>query len=62
MSSQNYYNILGIKESSSQDEIKTAYKKLALKWHPDKNRDNAIEAEEMFKMVGYVIRLCLRRS
>ena len=59
MSSQNYYTVLGIKQSASQDEIKTAYKKLALKWHPDKNRDNAIEAEEMFKMVRRMIRLYL---
>lgn len=52
MTSQNYYEVLGITTSASQSEIKQAYKKLALKWHPDKNRDNGDQAEEMFKLVA----------
>ncbi len=43
-----YYNTLGIKSSASKDEIKKAYKKLAHKYHPDKNPDDP-NAEEKFK-------------
>ncbi len=48
----NYYHILGISQSASQREIKEAYRKLALRYHPDKNPDNAY-AEERFKEISH---------
>ncbi|MDP6929486.1 MAG: DnaJ domain-containing protein, partial [Planctomycetota bacterium] len=47
-SQRDYYDVLGISRGSSEDEIKSAYRKLALENHPDRNPDNA-EAERRFK-------------
>ena len=38
------YNILGINKSASSSEIKKAYRKLAMKWHPDRNKNNKKQA------------------
>ncbi|KAJ2781064.1 DnaJ sub B member 2, partial [Coemansia javaensis] len=47
-----YYELLGIERTAGADEIKKAYRRLSLQWHPDKNPDNLAEAEERFKQVA----------
>ena len=50
MSSSCYYALLGVPRTASLDQIKRGYRKAALRWHPDKNRD--ADASEKFKLVA----------
>jgi molecular chaperone DnaJ len=47
-----YYEVLGVQRDATPDQVKSAYRKAALKWHPDRNPDNKHEAEEKFRQAS----------
>jgi molecular chaperone DnaJ len=51
MSKRDFYEVLGVKKDAKAEEIKSAYLKLAMKWHPDKNPNNKQESENKFKEI-----------
>jgi len=51
-SKSDYYDILGVSKKASSEEIKKAYRKQALEWHPDRHRDNKEAAEKRFKEIN----------
>ena len=52
MSKRDYYEILGVSKNASASEIKKAYRGLQMKWHPDRNINNKVKAEEKFKEIS----------
>ena len=48
----NYYTILQVERGASDADIKKAYRKLAMKWHPDKNPENVVEASRKFQEIS----------
>lgn len=47
-----YYNILNVGKNATEDDLKKAYRKLAMRWHPDKNPTEKKEAEAKFKQIS----------
>lgn len=54
-----YYKVLQVDRSASDDDLKKAYRKLAMKWHPDKNPSNKKEAEAKFKQIAEAYDVCV---
>jgi|TARA_B110000305_G_C19348128_1_gene592767 curved DNA-binding protein CbpA len=51
--SEDFYEVLGVPRNADDKNIKKSYRKLSLKYHPDKNPDNKEIAEEIFKKISY---------
>ena len=54
-----YYNILKVNRNATDGDLKKSYRRLAMKWHPDKNPTNKKEAEAKFKEISEAYEACL---
>jgi DnaJ family protein B protein 4 len=54
-----YYKVLQVDRSANDDDLKKAYRKLAMKWHPDKNPNNKKDAEAKFKQISEAYDVCV---
>jgi curved DNA-binding protein CbpA len=52
ISAEDYYSILGLKKGASEDQIKKQFKKMAIKFHPDKNKDDPEKAKAQFQKIA----------
>lgn len=52
MSEKDYYKTLGVEKNASDDDLKKAYRKMAMQYHPDRNKDDPAKAEEKFKEIN----------
>ncbi|OAJ38063.1 hypothetical protein BDEG_22031 [Batrachochytrium dendrobatidis JEL423] len=57
---RDYYSILGVAKDCDEDALKKAYRKQALKWHPDRNPDNKELADSKFKEVSECFHCCIQ--
>lgn len=57
-----YYRVLGVPKGATQDDIRKAYRKLALRWHPDRNKDNEEEAKRKFQEIAEVCSLMIAKK
>ena len=53
-----YYGVLKVPKTATDDQLKKAYRKLAMKWHPDKNPTSKKEAEAKFKQISEAYEVC----
>ena len=60
MAKRDYYDVLGVKKNATKQEMKSAYRKLAKKYHPDMNKDNPA-AEQLFKEVTDITGIVLTK-
>ncbi|MDP3590157.1 MAG: DnaJ domain-containing protein, partial [Methylobacter sp.] len=51
MAKEDFYKLLGVDKNASDAEIKKSYRSKAMKHHPDRNKDNQVEAEAKFKQI-----------
>lgn len=51
MAKEDFYKLLGVDKNASDAEIKKSYRSKAMKFHPDRNKDNPVEAEAKFKQI-----------